>query len=67
MMLETTNIGLSNVWVGAFDENKIIKEFELPENLYPIILLPVGYKAKLCPPSPFHKIRKSIKDLVEYK
>lgn len=67
MMLEATNVGLGNVWVGAFSEDKVIKEFNIPENLVPILLLPVGYKAKLCPPSPMHKIRKKIKDMVEYK
>lgn len=67
MMLEATNVGIDNIWVEMFDGNILKEEFDLPDNLIPVCLLPIGYKAKLCPPSPFHKIRKSIKDLVIYK
>ena len=67
MMLEATNIGVNSVWVKAFDSEVISEEFNLPNNIKPVCLLPIGYKAKLCPPSPFHKIRKNIKELVEYR
>lgn len=67
MMLEATNIGVDNIWIEYFDTDKLINEFELPSNLKPVCLLPIGYKAKLCPPSPLHKIRKSIDKLVEYR
>ena len=67
MMLEATNVELDSVWVGAFDADKVISEFELPDNLSPVALLPIGYKSKLCPPSPLHKIRKNMDALVEYK
>ena len=67
MMLEATNLGVDNIWIEMFDEEKIIKEFDIPSNLKPVCLLPLGYKSKICPPSPFHKIRKNISDLVEYK
>lgn len=67
MMLEATNIGVDNIWIEYFDNEKIIKEFEIPSNLKPVCLLPIGYKSKICPPSPLHKIRKSIDQLVEYK
>ena len=46
---------------------RLREEFDIPENLVPVALLPVGYKAKLCPPSPLHKIRKNIQELVIYK
>ncbi len=67
MMLEATNIGVDNIWIEYFDTDKLINEFKLPSNLKPVCLLPIGYKAKLCPPSPLHKIRKSIDKLVEYR
>ena len=67
MLLEATNVGLDNIWIGYFDEEKVIEKFELGEEWIPVMLLPLGYKAKLCPPSPMHKIRKKIEDLVEYK
>lgn len=67
MMLEATNLGLGSVWIGAFDSEKLRSEFEIPSNLSPVCLLVVGYKSKLCPPSPLHNIRKKITSLVEYK
>lgn len=67
MMLEATNVGVDNIWIEMFDKEKIKKEFEISDDLDPVCLLPIGYKSKICPPSPFHKIRKKINDLVEYK
>ena len=67
MMLEATNLGIDNIWIEMFDKEKIKKEFEISDDLDPVCLLPLGYKSKLCPPSPFHKIRKDIEKLVEYK
>ena len=67
MMLAATSLGVDNIWIELFDSNILRKEFNIPDNLVPICLLPIGYKSKLCPPSPFHKIRKKINDLVEYK
>lgn len=67
MMLEATNLGIDNIWIEMFDKEKIKKEFEISDDLDPVCLLPIGYKSKICPPSPFHKIRKKINDLVEYK
>ena len=67
MMLEATNIGIDNIWIDMFDRNVVREEFNIPENLIPVCLLPLGYKSKMCPPSPFHKIRKSVDKIVEYK
>jgi len=67
MMLEATNLGVDNIWIELFDGEVLRSEFDIPDNLIPVAMLPLGYKAKLCPPSPFHKIRKGINSLVEYK
>ena len=67
MMLEATNLGIDNIWIELFDGDILKKEFNIPNNLVPVCLLPIGYKSKLCPPSPFHKIRKDISKIVEYK
>lgn len=37
-------LGLSSVWVGAFNEEKVSTILGLPENIIPIALLPIGYK-----------------------
>ena len=67
IMLEATNLGVDNIWIEAFDENILRKEFSIPEELVPVCLLPLGYKAEDCPMNPLHNIRKSIEDIVEYK
>ena len=67
MMLEATSLEVDNIWIEMFDAEGLRKEFEIPENLIPVCLLPVGYADEQCPPSPFHKIRKNLSKLVEYK
>ena len=67
MMLEATNIGVDSVWVKLFSEEVIRQEFEIPENIAPICLLPIGYKDIDCPESSNHNIRKSIEEIVEYR
>lgn len=67
MMLEATNLGVDNIWIELFDGETLRTEFDIPDNLVPVCLLPIGYRSKLCPPSPFHNIRKKIDELVEYK
>lgn len=66
MMLEATNLGVDNIWIRLFDENVLRKEFNIPEELIPVALLPIGYKSDNCPDSPRHNVRKDIKELVEY-
>ena len=66
MMLEATNVGVDNIWIELFDANIIKDEFNLPDDLIPVCLLPLGYKDDTCPESPRHNIRKSIDEIVEY-
>jgi len=42
-MLASTALGLSTVWVGAFDEDEVRKIMGIPATLRPIALLPIGY------------------------
>lgn len=66
MMLEATNVWL-NIWIEYFDENILRDLYDIPSNLEPFCLIHVWYKSKLCPLTPFHKVRKKINDLVEYR
>jgi len=67
MLLEATNQWLGNIWVELFDEKIMREEFDIPENLVPVCLLPMGYKAEDCPMNPNHSIRKSMDEIVKYK
>ena len=48
-------------------ESNIRREFNIPENLIPVCLLPMGYKSDSCVPGPMHNVRKTIDEIVEYK
>lgn len=67
IMLEATNLGVDNIWIEAFDGKILREEFNISNELVPVCLLPLGYKAEDCPMNPLHNIRKSIEDIVEYK
>jgi nitroreductase len=53
-------LGLSAVWVGAFDEKKVSKILKLPEHHRPISMLPVGYANE----SPKEKTTRGSKNLL---
>jgi nitroreductase len=42
MMLYIASQGYGSCWVGAFDEVQVSKILELPENVRPVVVLPVG-------------------------
>ncbi len=65
MMLEASNLGIGNVWVKAFNEDIIREEFNLPDNIEPVALLPLGYPADDAEPNYRHFERISMKDFAE--
>lgn len=46
MMLLATELGLGSCWIGAFDEKGVSKILNLPKNLRPIAIVPLGYPAE---------------------
>ena len=66
MMLEATNIGVNNIWIRMFDRLNVQKEFNLPSNIIPICIIPLGYIDDKCPPSPLHNQRKDLTETIEY-
>jgi len=42
MLLYVASQGYGSCWVGAFDETQVVKALGLPENVRPVIILPVG-------------------------
>ena len=67
LMLAATNEGVDNIWIGLFEPEILRTEFNIPDNLIPVNVLPLGYKTTDFEPSPLHFTRKNIEDLVEYK
>ncbi len=53
-------MGLGTVWVGAFNENEIIKILDLPSYLRPVAIVPVGWPKKIPSPTPRVSIGEAI-------
>ena len=62
MMLEATSLGVDNIWIEMFDKEALKKEFQLDDQVEPICLIPIGYKADDYAGNPLHT---KIKDLNE--
>jgi nitroreductase len=46
LMLLAVEKGLGTCWIGAFDEKEVSKILNLPKNLRPIAIIPLGYPAE---------------------
>jgi len=44
--LATASLGLASCWVGAFDEEDVIRALSAPEGLRPVAMLPIGEAAE---------------------
>ena len=66
MMLEAAELGLGTTWVGAFNHQKLRDQFDIPEYLVPVALLPIGYPADDEEPHPWHFKRFDIDHTVFY-
>jgi len=66
MMLEAAALGLGTTWVMWFDADKVIEEFQLPANIVPTALLPLGYPADDAVPAARHTQFRDAKELVSY-
>jgi len=54
MMLEAWDKGVGSTWVMYFDPAATVREFDLPENIVPVAILPMGYPSPEAVPSPMH-------------
>ncbi|MEW6214696.1 MAG: nitroreductase family protein [Nitrospirota bacterium] len=63
MMLVAHENGLGSTWVGAFHEDEVFKILNMPYNLRPVAIVPVGYPSKIPYPPP----RVSKEEAVEFR
>jgi len=45
-MLAAVDLGLACVWVGAFNNDAVRKVIQVPEDIIPVSVLPIGYAAE---------------------
>ena len=66
MMLEAWEQGIGSVWVLLFDPQLVSEAFDLPKNIRPVCLLPLGYPAENAQPyRPWHDVFRPLSDTVE--
>ncbi|MBD3316244.1 MAG: nitroreductase [Chitinivibrionales bacterium] len=63
MTLAAAEQGIGTCWIGAFNEQSVREALELPENIEPIVLTPLGYAAD----EPTEKTRKPQEDVVRWE
>jgi nitroreductase len=64
LTLAAAESGLGTCWVCAFDAAKVKKLYLLPDEIEPVILIPIGYPAKDAVPADGHGQRKPIEEIV---
>lgn len=52
IVLKAVDLGLGSCWVGKFDRGQVNDCLALDENIYPVVLLPVGYPDQSPKPRP---------------
>ncbi len=63
LILAAANLGLGTCWIASFNVDAAREVFNLPDEMDPIILSPLGYPNDQ--PSP--KVRRALSDLVHYE
>ncbi len=66
MILEATNLNIDSTWIEAFDKNEAKDVFGLDDNIEPVCIINLGYRADDCPENPLHHQRKNINEMVKY-
>ena len=64
LLLAAQNQGLGGVWVMHFDPAKTAEVFQLPENIIPVAMLPIGCPAKNAKPAAQHHQRVELADIL---
>ncbi len=62
LILAAANLGLGTCWIAAFNVKAARAALQLPDEVEPVILTPLGYPAD----QPGPKERKSLDELVKY-
>jgi len=64
MMYAAEEQGIHTIWIRGFDAGALQKAFDLPANMIPAMMLPLGYPSDKSAPSPMHFKRNAMEDIV---
>lgn len=65
--LAASSIGLATCWICNFDAQKLSEVLDLPENLEPVVILPLGYPGDSADTERHSAKRKPLEDVVRYE
>jgi nitroreductase len=54
MMYAAEELGIHTIWIRGFDAGALQKVLDLPANMIPAMMLPLGYPSDKSAPSPMH-------------
>jgi len=66
MTLQATELGLATCWICNFDKEKTIKTLDLPDQLEPVVIIPLGYPLDEADPNRHGEKRKALTEIVSY-
>ena len=64
MMYAAEEQGIHTIWIRGFDAGALQKALDLPANMIPAMMLPLGYPSKNSAPSPMHFKRNPMEAIV---
>jgi nitroreductase len=64
MMYAAEEQGIHTIWIRGFDAGALQKVFDLPANMIPAMMLPLGYPSTESEPSPKHFMRKPLETIL---
>lgn len=66
IMFTVADIGLGTTWIAHFDPAKVRKAYNLPDNIIPVAIFPIGYPHSDCVPAPGHTKRFDVGEFTTY-
>jgi len=67
LMLQATELGLATCWICNFNSNVLKHNLNLPENIEPVVIIPLGYPNDKSDPDRHDVKRKSLKEIVHWE
>ena len=67
IMLAIHDLGLGSTWIGHFDPVMFRKLYNLPDNIEPVVVFPIGYLAPEAKPAHLHEKRRPLEETVVYE
>ena len=64
MMYAAEEQGIHTIWIRGFDARNVKEAFNLPDNMIPAMMLPLGYPSDKSEPSPKHFERNPMEKMV---